>query len=81
MARAGVPSAALPRNLVNAAVALPVVLGLRSVEMMTTGSSIIHGSRASKLAKVGCGEDMFSCDIHLIEHDFAVLYRTSITTT
>ena len=65
MGRAGVPSAALPRNLVNAAVALPAVLGLRSVEMMTTRSSIIPGSRASKLAKVGCGEDTFGHAVRL----------------
>ena len=69
MARAGVPSAALPRYLVNAAAALAAVLGLRSVEMMTTRSSIIPGSRASKLAKVGCGEDMFAT-----QPDYAVFY-------
>ena len=63
MGRTGVPSAALPRNLVNAAVALPAVLGLRSVEMMTTRSSIIPGSRASKLAKVGCWEAEI-CGVH-----------------
>ena len=45
-------SAALPRNPVDVAVALEVVLGSRIVEMLGTHCLTIHGSRASRLAKV-----------------------------
>ena len=43
-----------PRNLVNIAVVLGVVLGSRTVEILAIQSLIIHGLRASMLAKV-CG--------------------------
>ena len=46
-------SVALPRNLVNVAVVLGVVLGSRTVEMSATQSLITHGPRASRLATVG----------------------------
>ena len=46
------PSAALCRNLANVVVALPLVLGSRSVEMSATQISTIHGLRAFRLAKV-----------------------------
>ena len=48
-----VPSAALLRELANAAVVLVVVLGSRTVEMSATQSLIIHGLREHWLAKVG----------------------------
>ena len=56
--------AALPRNLVNVAVALAVVLGSRSVEMWTTQSLSIHGPRVCRLAKVSCGQAEF-CGVHI----------------
>ena len=54
-------SVVLARNPANAAVVLAVVLGSRTVEMikMVTQMLIIHGLRASWLAKVCCGEDDF----------------------
>ena len=55
VAMAGVPNA-LPTRLADAAVALAVVLGSRTAEMLATRSLIIHGSRAFRLAKVGCRE-------------------------
>ena len=45
-------SVSLPRNLVSAAAVFVAVLGTRTVEMSATQSSIIHGPRASRLAKV-----------------------------
>ena len=55
---------ALSRNLVNAAVVLAVVLGLRTAEMSATFSLIIHGPRAPRLVNVGCGEAGFvACDV------------------
>ena len=47
----GVPSAAPPRNPANAAVALPAVLGSKSVAMLVTHSLIIHGLRGFVLVK------------------------------
>ena len=52
-------SVVLSRSRASAAVALPAVLGLRIVELMATHSSNTPGPRASKLAKVGCGEGLF----------------------
>ena len=49
-------SAEIPRNLVNAAVALMAVLGSRTVEMPVMHILITHGPRASRLAKVSCRE-------------------------
>ena len=45
----------LSRNLVYSAVALAGVLGSRTAEMLVTQSLLIHGPRAFRLAKVGCG--------------------------
>ena len=42
-------------NLVHVAAALAVVLGSRNVEISATRSSIIHGLKASRLAKVRFG--------------------------
>ena len=47
------PSAALARNLANAAVALVEALGSRIAEMLAIQSLIIPGSRAFGLVKVG----------------------------
>ena len=52
VARTGVPSAVLSRNLASAAVALAVVIGLRTAAMSAIDSSIIPGSRASKPVKI-----------------------------
>ena len=60
-----VPSAALSRNLVNAAAALVVVLGSRDVEMLATRSSIIHGWTGSRLANVSSGEHKL-CGVSLL---------------
>ena len=49
-------SAELPRNLANAAVALAGALGSSTAEKQAMKSSITHGERASRLAKVGCRE-------------------------
>ena len=49
-------SAVLSRNLVDVAVALAAVLGSRTAEMLVTQRLIIHGPRASRLAKVGSEE-------------------------
>ena len=46
----------LRRNPVNVAVALAVGLGLRTAGMTATQLLITHGSRACRLAEVGCGE-------------------------
>ena len=61
----GVLSAARPRNLANATVALVVVLGSRTVEMPVTQSSIIHGPRAFRLAEVSCGVTEF-CNTNVL---------------
>ena len=50
-----VPSAALPRNLAKAAVALVVVLGSRDVEMPATQPRITHGPTAWRPANVSSG--------------------------
>ena len=55
-------SAAQPTNPVNAAVALAVVLGSRTAEMLAMHSSITRGPRAYRLANVGCRESDF-CDM------------------
>ena len=47
---AGVPNA-LPTRLADAAVALAVVLGSRTAEMLVAYTSITHGLRASRRAK------------------------------
>ena len=52
-------SAVRPRKLASTAVALEVVLGSRTVEMLGTHSSSIHGPRVSSLAKVGCRQGGF----------------------
>ena len=57
----------LAGNPVNLAAALVGVLGLRTAEIPATTSSIIHGLRASRLAKVTCGETDF-CNMHYDEN-------------
>ena len=46
-------------KLANTAVVLAVVLGSRIAEMRAAHVLIIHGLRASGLAKVGCGNTEF----------------------
>ena len=57
-----VPGAGLSTSLANAAAALAAVLGSGTVEMPVTQSSIIHGSRASRLVKVGWGGTWMGSD-------------------
>ena len=56
---------ALPKRLANVAVALPAVLGSTTAEMSTIPRLIIHGPRASRLAKVRCGKVEY-CDVHRV---------------
>ena len=53
------PSAGGARKLEDVAAALAVVLGSRTADTQATRISIIHGLRASRLAKVGCRQYEF----------------------
>ena len=59
--------AVLSRKPVYLAVVLAVVLGSETAGMLVTKSLIIHGPRASKPAKVGCGMTE-SFDVHCGEY-------------
>ena len=58
-------SVLLSRNLVSIAVVPVAVLGSNNAEIWGTKSSITHGKRASRLAKVSCGE-CESCNWYFI---------------
>ena len=74
------PSAVLPRNLVNAAAVLVVVLGSKLAVIPATLSSITHGSRASSPANVGfefCNYGGYHC-FEIIEKYYFEILITSL---